>query len=263
MTVEPQDLLAVHALSKSFGAVEAIKDLSFTVRKGECIGLVGPNGAGKTTAISLISGAMQADRGEVTFGGEVITGEAPHRLVGRGLVRTFQSTNIYKERTVWENVYRGAFHQLYLSFWSNFVETAAYRVRREEVHARCESVLAELGLSEVRDKISGSLPYGYQKMLGLAGALVANPRLMLIDEPAAGLSRDEADQVSRVIESVNRRAVSTVVVDHNMRFISSICDRVVVLHHGSVLMVGTVAEMHSDPRVIEAYLGQDETDARN
>lgn len=263
MIPQSENLLAVHALSKSFGAVEAIKDLSFTVGKGECVGLIGPNGAGKTTAISLISGAMRADRGEVTFGGEVITGKAPHRLVERGLVRTFQATNIYKERTAWENVYRGAFHQLYLGFWSNFIETAAYRVRRDEVLARCESVLAELGLSEVRDKTADSLPYGYQKMLGLASALVANPRLVLIDEPAAGLSREEAGHVSRVIESINQRAVSTVVVDHNMRFISSICDRVVVLHYGSVLMVGTVEEMRSDPRVIEAYLGQDEGDARN
>lgn len=252
-------LLEVESLSKSFRALKAISGLSFQVQEGEVLGLIGPNGAGKTTAINLIGGAIRPDTGEIRFRGERVTGLAPHLLARRGLVRTFQATNIYHSRKVWENAYRGAFVHAYTGFWRAFWNASHIREQRREARRRSDELLHQLGLGELAEERAGTLPYGSQKTLGLVMALAAEPRLVMLDEPAAGLSADEAAQVSSVIRKINERGVSVIVVDHNMRFISSICDRVTVLHHGTVLTVGTPAEVTADPRVIEAYLGsQDE-----
>jgi branched-chain amino acid transport system ATP-binding protein len=248
-------LLEVDNLGKSFGGLKAISGLNFQVAEGEVFGLIGPNGAGKTTAINLIGGALRPDTGEIRFRGERITGLRPHHLVRRGLVRTFQATNIYQSRKVWENAYRGAFADAYAGFWHTFWNTARSRRRHDQVRQRIGQLLSELGLGALAESTAGSLPYGHQKTLGLVIALAASPRLIMLDEPAAGLSAEEAGHVSAVIRKINGTGVSVIVVDHNMRFISSICNRVVVLHHGSVLMVGAPADVTADRRVIEAYLG--------
>jgi branched-chain amino acid transport system ATP-binding protein len=248
-------LLEVEGLGKSFRGLKAISDLSFQVAEGDIFGLIGPNGAGKTTAINLIGGALKPDVGEVRFGGERITGLPPHELVRRGLVRTFQATTVYPSRTVWENAYRGAFAVAYAGFWHAFWNTARNRERQREVRQRIGHLLHELGLAAVGESAAGSLPYGYQKTLGLVIALAASPRLIMLDEPAAGLNAEEAAHVSTVVRKISAKGVSVIVVDHNMRFISSICNRVVVLHHGAELALGTPAEVTADRRVIEAYLG--------
>jgi branched-chain amino acid transport system ATP-binding protein len=248
-------LLVVDQLSKGFGAVKAVASLTFDVKGGEIVGLIGPNGAGKTTAISLISGGLQPDSGSVRFDGERVTGMAAHRLVQRGLVRTFQSTTVYADRDVWTNVLRGAFRTVYGGFWPAMLGTPAHRRRRDAARENVRALLQELGLSDVQDVLARNLPYGRQKTLGLAIALAAQPRLILLDEPAAGLSSAEADRVADVIAGLTRRGVSVVVVDHNMRFIARLCDRVVVMHHGAELCIGTPAEVTRDAKVIEAYLG--------
>ena len=248
-------ILDVVGVCKSFGALKAVSELSFDVNEGEIVGLIGPNGAGKTTAINLTSGAIKPDRGRVLFLGEDVTGFEAHRLSRRGLVRTFQSTNVYKEQTVRENVYRGAFTATFGGFFNAIFDTPSCKSKRAAALKRSDELLALLSLDGMADHVAGDLPYGYQKMLGFAIALAARPKVILLDEPAAGLSSEETSRVGEVIKRINETGVAAVVVDHNMRFIRSICDRVVVMHHGQVLAHGSSEAVIADPRVIEAYLG--------
>jgi branched-chain amino acid transport system ATP-binding protein len=249
-------ILEIAGLSKSFGALKAVDDISFHVEEGEIVGLIGPNGAGKTTAISLISGAKRPDAGGVVFRGEPVTNLPPHRLVRKGLVRTFQATNVYQSMSVRENVYCGAFPAVYRDFWSAALATPSRRELQHGTWRRTDRILAQLGLAAQADLPASQLPYGGQKTLGVAIALASEPRLMMLDEPAAGLSAEEVDHVAEVIRAVNRDGVSVLVVDHNMRMISALCHRIIVLHHGALLTEGAPQQVTSDPRVIEAYLGK-------
>ena len=172
------------------------------------------------------------------------------------MVRTFQATTVYQERTVRENVRRGAFTTLYPGFWPGFLGTGAARAAERRTEATIGELLGWLGLGEVAEAEARNLPYGYQKVLGLGMALAARPRLAMLDEPAAGLSHDEAAHVAEFIRRTNADGVSLIVVDHNMRFITRLCHRIVVLHHGTELATGTPQEVTRDPRVIDAYLGK-------
>lgn len=247
------ELLQVQGISKHFGALQAIELLSFSLNEGEIVGLIGPNGAGKTTAINLISGVMRPDRGRVFFGAEDVTGMSPHVLVNRGLVRTFQATTVYQDQTVRENVLRGAYAKAYPGLMKSLWRGPQGISRHDE--AVIDDLLAQLGLAEMAQLTARNLPYGHQKVLGLAIALAAQPRLMMLDEPAAGLAHDEVVHIESFIRRANASGISVLVVDHNMRFISTLCQRVVVLHHGSELATGTPQEVTRDQRVIEAYLG--------
>jgi branched-chain amino acid transport system ATP-binding protein len=235
--------------------LRAVDNLSFDVHSREIVGLIGPNGAGKTTAINLISGALKPTSGTVRFKGSDVTAMPPHRLARIGLIRTFQATNVYAERIVSENVYVGTFPARQARFWASLLATPGDRRERAETQRRIASLLRDLGLADLADTPAADLPYGYQKMLGLATALAGEPQLVMLDEPAAGLSAEEADRISALIENIRDRGVSVLVVDHNMRFMARICNRLVVLHHGKELAAGPAAEVVRDPLVLEAYLG--------
>jgi branched-chain amino acid transport system ATP-binding protein len=250
------DLLTVEGLSRHFGGVKAVNDLSLTVQEGEILGVIGPNGAGKTTSINLVSGVARPDEGTVVFDNQTVTGKAPHLLARMGLVRTFQATTVFPERSVHENVLRGTYLSRYPGFFAAFFGTARARRLAQESEALAHEVLEWLGLESVAWDLAGSLPYGYQKTLNMAIALAAKPRLIMLDEPVAGLSAEETDHVRDTILKIRDRGITVAVVDHNMRFISGLCDRVVVINQGSRLAEGTPREVLSNPAVVEAYLGK-------
>ncbi len=249
-------LLEVEGLSRNFGGLAAVSGIGLEVQEREVFGIIGPNGAGKTTAINLISGVIKPSAGRVRFRGEEVTGLPPHRLVRKGLARTFQATTVYGQRSVYENCLRGAYLHLYPGFIQTFFDTARARAMRDAAAMRIEEVLGWLGLTAMADVVASNLPYGAQKTLGLAIALVAQPALVMLDEPAAGLSAEEADHVRDTIRRLRERGIAVVVIDHNMRFMRDICDRIFVMHHGQELARGTPDQVLSNPNVIQAYLGR-------
>jgi len=249
-------LLEVGGLSRNFGGLAAVSDVSFTVPESEILGLIGPNGAGKTTVVNLISGVIRPSAGRIVFAGRDVTSAAPHRLAAMGLVRTFQSTTVFPARTVRENALRGAYLHSWPGFGQALLGTAAAARKRSSAAREVEMLLEEMGLQPVANHVAGGLPYGFQKMLGIVIALAARPRLVMLDEPVAGLSLEEADQIRNVITRMRDRGVSVIVIDHNMRFISGLCDRLVVLHHGRELAQGSPQKVLSMPDVIAAYLGK-------
>ena len=250
------ELLSVAGLCKSFGGLEAVSDLGFTVGEGEILGIIGPNGAGKTTAVNLISGVIKPSSGRVLLAGTDATGLAPHVLVERGLVRTFQATTVYANRSVRENMLRGAYRDIYPGFFATLFNTGKARDAALRTDQHVEEVMQWLALKRVESQVASNLPYGFQKVLGMGIGLAARPRLILLDEPAAELSAEETDHVRDTIRLVRERGISVVVIDHNMRFISDLCDRVLVMAQGRELAQGTPNEVLRHPAVIEAYLGK-------
>lgn len=257
------NLLEVKGLSRRFGGLHAVRDLDFSVARGEILGLIGPNGAGKTTVVNLVSGMIMPDSGSVTFDNEDVTRLAPHKRARRGLVRTFQSTAVYGSQTVRENAIRGAFLHCYPGHLAAFLGTSRAREMQRQTIERVESLMSWLGLQHVGSAQADALPYGYQKTLGIVIALAAEPRMILLDEPVAGLSAEETDQVRDTIKRVRDRGITVVVIDHNMRFISGLCDRLVVTSQGQKIAQGTPREVLASPLVIEAYLGKAYAAAKN
>ncbi len=252
-----QPLLDIRNVSVSFGGVHALKDVSFSVAKGSITALIGPNGAGKTTMFNVISGFHRPKAGQVILEGEDITTLATDQRAGRGFARTFQNISLYPGMTVLENIKLGAHTHLKTGvFGAGWFQGAA---QREEVALRQrieEEVIDFLEIDHIRNSYASTLPYGYQKRVELARALAMQPKILLLDEPVAGMNHEETEDMARfILDLQEERGITILLVEHDMSMVMDISNHVAVLNFGEVIAAGAPSEVQASPAVIEAYLG--------
>ena len=248
-------LLEARGVSKSFGGVRAVRDVSLAVPEGSIFALIGPNGAGKSTLLNLLSGIYQPDAGALAFAGRDLVGLPAHRRVRLGIARTFQKIRLFKQLTVLENVLAGFHIHHEIPAWQYVVPGGAASRDRSRCRAEAEELLAFVGLAARAGERAGALPYGQQRMLEIARSLATRPRLFMLDEPAAGLNGAEVAFLLQRLEDIGRRGITVVVVEHNMDLVMNVAQRVFVMDYGEHLFEGTPREVQANPRVIEAYLG--------
>jgi branched-chain amino acid transport system ATP-binding protein len=244
-------------LEKSFGGVRAANGVSFAVPDGSLTALIGPNGAGKTTLFNLVTRLYEPDAGEVRFYGRPLAGLSAAQIASLGLVRTFQAARIFPGMTALENVLAGAHLHVRSPGWRQMLWLPAARREERELARRADALLDLAGLSSFRDAAATDLPMGAQKLLEVIRALMARPRVVLLDEPAAGLNDAETAELASLLRAVRASGVTVVVVEHNMSLVMGVADRVIVVDIGAVVASGTPAEIRGNPRVIEAYVGRE------
>lgn len=249
-------LLEIVSISRRFGGLMALKNLSFTVGRGEIVGLIGPNGAGKTTAFNVITGTIPPSSGEVHYDGQKISGLPPSQVVVAGLARTFQATSTYPKQTTAENIYRGLLPRIRESAVGPVTGRKDRDLSINDVPAEIQRILAITDLQRWADVEAGSLPYGLQKKLGIAVGLATRPTMLLLDEPAAGLNHEECNELTRLLRHLrDEYGLTLLLVEHHMALVMDLCHRIVVLVQGEKIAMGTPEEIRSNPAVIEAYLG--------
>ncbi|MEJ2356897.1 MAG: ABC transporter ATP-binding protein [Deinococcales bacterium] len=248
-------LLAVEGLQKHFGGLMAVNGASFAVREGSITGLIGPNGAGKSTLFDLVTGVTHADRGTVRLAGRPLTGLSPDAIARAGVARTFQTPRIFPDMSTWENLLAGGARHPGETLLGGLWLGRAARARERALQSRATELLAFLGLERVAGQPTRELSGGQRKLLSLGRALMTEPRLLMLDEPAAGVNQTLTRTLMDRIRDVNAGGVTVLVVEHDMDLIMRLCERVVVMHQGSVLAEGTPEEVQHDERVLEAYLG--------
>jgi branched-chain amino acid transport system ATP-binding protein len=246
--------LEIKGLTKHFGGLAAVVQFDMYVHKGEIVGLIGPNGAGKTTVFNLINGVFPPTRGQVVFDGTEITGKKPHKVAELGIGRTFQLNPLFRDFTVLENV-SGSFHlHPRSSLLDIYFNTSTYRRNEAYILEQSLEILRLVGLDKVKDELAKNLPHGYQKMLGVARALATRPKLLLLDEPLAGMNPSEIDFTLMNIRKTQQQGVTILIVEHNMQILD-LCDRVVVISFGQKICEGLPREVRENKDVISAYFG--------
>lgn len=251
-------LLDVRGVSKRFGGVQAVKDVSFQVRAGTVKALIGPNGAGKTTLFNLVSGVVPPDAGEVRFRGEPIQGRPPHAVAALGLSRTFQHIRLFAGMTALENVMVGRHARTRAGFVAGLLHLPSTWREEREIEARAREALDFLGIGHLAGAEATSLSYGQQRAVELARALAADPALLLLDEPAAGLNMRETVELAKLIGRLRERGITVLVVEHDMGLVMNVSDEVVVLSYGEKLADDVPRAVQRDPEVVRVYLGEEE-----
>jgi branched-chain amino acid transport system ATP-binding protein len=256
-----QPILQTQELAKSFLGLQALQDFSIAVNVNEILGLIGPNGAGKTTCFNLLTGFLVPTAGKIYFNGQDITGWRPAQIARLGLVRTFQNIRVFHSLSVLDNVMAAAQLRTHFSLGELFLSAPSFRHKEDQVKARAEELLNLLGLSDYANRPAASLPYAHQRRLEIARALATEPQLLLLDEPAAGMNPAESDNLHQLILDLRERFRLTVLlVEHDMRLVMNLCERIVVLNYGKIIAAGKPEEVRADPQVIAAYLGQDRSE---
>ncbi len=250
-------LLEVKGLTKHFGGLTAVNDLDLSVERGEIVGLIGPNGAGKTTVFNMIMGSCSPTKGRVLLKGRNITGRKPHSVVGQGLVRSFQRTILFSEMTVLQNILLGFHLTSEIRFLESLLNARSLREKKKHLLEKAAAVAEFMGLGHSKDQMARNLPHGHQRMLGVAIALATNPELILLDEPVTGMNTEETDHMMKKIMEIRDRGITTLVVEHDMRLVMNICDRLCVLNFGHKIAEGPPSEICKNKEVIAAYLGTD------
>ncbi len=255
-------LLDIHKLSLQFSALKALSDVTFSVPAGSIYGLIGPNGAGKTTLLNCLSRVYTPTSGDISFDGQSLLQLPIHRLATLGVTRTFQNLEVSSQASIRENALVGALVHHRASLLAEMFNLPSARKQERIAHERVDALLAEFNLLAYAEQPVSSLPFGSQKMLELARAVAGQPRLLLLDEPAAGMNPEESRQLALTIRKLrDDRGITILLIEHDMPLVMSICDRIAVLDHGELICNGSPFEIRNDPQVVKAYLGEEVVDA--
>ena len=248
-------LLEINNLCLSFGGLKAINDVSAGIEEHKINGLIGPNGAGKTTFFNLISGVYKPDSGSIVFGGQHIEGLKPFQINGAGIARTYQVINLFRKMSVVENVMVGMHPRLESGFFASLLRTGKERQEERAAREKAHEWLKFVSLDKNAEQAAGSLSYGQQRLLEIVRGLASNPKLILLDEPAAGMNSREKEQLNELLRKILKTGVTILIVEHDMKLVMDVTDRLFVLNYGQKLAEGTPAEIQKNPAVIQAYLG--------
>ncbi|MBZ4658369.1 MAG: transporter ATP-binding protein [Desulfacinum sp.] len=251
------DFFRLESLVMQFGGLTAVNDFSISIEPGELVGLIGPNGAGKTTVFNMITGFLTPTSGRVLWQGEDITGLRVHQITARGIARTFQNIRLFTDMTVLENVMVSFHHKIRSRFWKAMLGMPSHGREEQRIREEAYGFLQELNLAHLADEKAGSLAYGQQRRLEIARALATYPKLLLLDEPAAGMNPQETMELAGLVREIRKRHGLTIfLIEHDMKFVMGLCERIKVLDYGISIAEGTPEEIQTNPDVIKAYLGE-------
>lgn len=250
--------MTIERLHKSFGGLSAVLDFNAHLEEHDLIGLIGPNGAGKTTVFNLITGVYKPDEGAIKFKGQDITGLPPYDICSRGIARTFQNIRLFNDLTVLDNVRIALHKDVRYPLLSAIMRVPGFFKGEAEMEKKADQYLQIFNLEDKRNEIASSLPYGEQRRLEIARALATNPKLLILDEPAAGMNPQETDALMKTIRKIRSLGITVVLIEHDMKLVMNICDTITVLNYGQNIAQGTPSQIKRNPLVVEAYLGKED-----